>query len=126
MPRIDLDTITFDFGSAEVGQDQADKLQSVADAIKKILDNNPAETFLIEGHTDAVGSDQANLVLSDERADSVASLLTSMFDIPSENLTTQGYGEEYLKVDTEEANRQNRRVTIRRITPLVAPVASAQ
>ena len=49
-----------------------------------------------------------------------------MFDIPSENLTTQGYGEEYLKVDTEEANRQNRRVTIRRITPLVAPVASAQ
>jgi outer membrane protein OmpA-like peptidoglycan-associated protein len=126
MPRIDLDTITFDFGSAEVGQDQAGKLQSVADAISKILGDNPAETFLIEGHTDAVGSDQANLVLSDERADSVASLLTSMFEIPSENLTTQGYGEEYLKVDTEEANRQNRRVTIRRITPLVAPVASAQ
>ncbi|MGN6470667.1 MAG: OmpA family protein [Rhizobiaceae bacterium] len=126
MPRIDLDTITFDFGSAKVGEDQADKLQAVADAIKKILDDNPAETFLIEGHTDAVGSDQANLVLSDERADSVASLLTSMFDIPAENLTTQGYGEQYLKVDTQEANRQNRRVTIRRITPLVAPVASAQ
>jgi outer membrane protein OmpA-like peptidoglycan-associated protein len=126
MPRIDLDTITFDFGSPKVGEDQADKLQAVADALKKILDNNPAETFLIEGHTDAVGSDQANLVLSDQRADSVASLLTSMFDIPAENLTTQGYGEEYLKVDTQEANRQNRRVTIRRITPLVAPVASAQ
>ena len=83
------------------------------------LNTTPAKTSV------SVGSDQANLVLSDERADSVASLLTSMFDIPAENLTTQGYGEQYLKVDTQEANRQNRRVTIRRITPLVAPVASA-
>ena len=33
-----------------------------------LLDRNPAETFLIEGHTDAVGSDISNLTLSDARA----------------------------------------------------------
>ena len=124
--RIDLDTITFDTGSAEIGEDQVNHLQALGDAINKILKQNPAETFLIEGHTDAVGSDESNLVLSDERAQSVAEALTSVFDIPAENLTTQGYGERYLKVDTQGADRENRRVAIRRITPLVAPVASAK
>jgi outer membrane protein OmpA-like peptidoglycan-associated protein len=124
VPRIDLDTINFDFGSAKISDSEVSKLQAVADAIGRILKKNPAETFLIEGHTDAVGSDQSNLVLSDERAEAVATALTNVFDIPPENLTTQGYGEEFLKVDTDGPNRENRRVTIRRITPLVAPVAS--
>jgi outer membrane protein OmpA-like peptidoglycan-associated protein len=126
VPRIDLDTITFATGSAEVPSDQASSLRKVADAIKKVLDQDPSETFLIEGHTDAVGSDQDNLVLSDERAESVAVVLSDEFGIPPENLTTQGYGEQYLKVKTDAANQENRRVTIRRITPLVKPVASAQ
>ena len=43
----------------------------------------------------------------------------NVFDIPPENLTTQGYGEQYLKVQTQEASRENRRVTLRRITPLL-------
>ena len=124
--RIDLDTITFDTGSADIGEDQVNHLQALGDAINKILKQNPAETFLIEGHTDAVGSDESNLVLSDERAQAVAEALTSVFDIPAENLTTQGYGERYLKVNTAGANRDNRRVAVRRITPLVAPVASSK
>jgi outer membrane protein OmpA-like peptidoglycan-associated protein len=126
VPRIDLDTINFDFGSASISESEVSKLQAVADAIQRILKRNPAETFLIEGHTDAVGSAQSNLILSDERAEAVATALTKSFDIPPENLTTQGYGEEYLKVDTDGPNRENRRVTIRRITPLIAPVASNQ
>ena len=92
--------------------------------MERLLEENPAETFLIEGHTDAVGSDEANLALSDQRAESVAIALTNVFAIPPENLVTQGYGETYLKVDTEEPARENRRVAIRRITPLVSPVAS--
>ncbi|MBP0587878.1 OmpA family protein, partial [Mycobacterium tuberculosis] len=82
-----------------------------------ILKKNPAETFLIEGHTDAVGSDQANLVLSDKRAESVAQALTNVFGIPPENMATQGYGERYLKIKTDGPEQQNRRVAIRRITP---------
>jgi outer membrane protein OmpA-like peptidoglycan-associated protein len=50
----------------------------------------------------------------------VAVILSDVFDVPPENLTTQGYGEQYLKVLTEEPSRINRRVSIRRITPLLS------
>ncbi|MQX16940.1 OmpA family protein, partial [Sinorhizobium terangae] len=121
--RIDLDTIHFETGSAEVSMTQAKTLRGVADAMSKILEKDPGETFFIEGHTDAVGSDRDNLVLSDQRAESVAVLLTEAYGIPAENLVTQGYGERFLKVRTPEAEQENRRVTIRRVTPLVRPVA---
>jgi outer membrane protein OmpA-like peptidoglycan-associated protein len=126
VPRIDLDTVTFATGSAEIPMNQASSLRKVADAINQVLKKDPSETFLIEGHTDAVGSDQDNLVLSDQRAESVARVLSDAFNIPPENLTTQGYGEQYLKVRTDGPNQENRRVTIRRITSLVKPVASNQ
>ena len=122
--RVDLDTLNFEFGSASISDTEVQKLEGVADAMEKLLKKNPAETFLIEGHTDAVGAPEANLALSDRRAESVAEALTNAFGIPPENLTTQGYGEEYLKVNTQSPNRENRRVAIRRITSLVAPVAS--
>ena len=121
--RIDMDSLSFDFGKATIQESQVEKLSNVADAMVEILKRNPGETFLIEGHTDAVGKDQANLVLSDRRAEAVAVALTDVFGIPAENLTTQGYGERYLKVRTQKPEAQNRRVTIRRITALVAPVA---
>jgi outer membrane protein OmpA-like peptidoglycan-associated protein len=122
--RIDLDSLTFEFGKATIAEDQVQRLSDVAGAMSKILENNPAETFLIEGHTDAVGRDEANLLLSDRRAETIAVALSDVFGIPPENLVTQGYGERYLKVRTEAPERLNRRVTIRRITPLVTPVAS--
>jgi outer membrane protein OmpA-like peptidoglycan-associated protein len=49
----------------------------------------------------------------------VAVALTERFQVPPENLVTQGYGEQDLKVQTEGASRTNRRVSIRRITPLI-------
>ncbi|MBP0616266.1 OmpA family protein [Jiella sp. KSK16Y-1] len=124
--RIDLNTINFDFGSDAIGQNQVGNLKALGEAINEVIDKNPGETFLIEGHTDAVGSQLANLALSDRRAEAVASALTQYFDVPPENLVTQGYGEEDLKVDTQDPNRENRRVTVRRITPLVKPVESAR
>jgi hypothetical protein len=39
--------------------------------------------------------------------------------VPSENLVIQGYGESDLVVPTQGAERANRRVTVRRITPLL-------
>ena len=119
MRRIDVDTINFDFGSWEVTPDQVARLQLVAQAIQDIVARNPNEVFLIEGHTDAVGQDVDNLSLSDRRAETVAGILTENFQIPPENLTTQGYGAHFLKIQTPDANRQNRRVTVRRITPLL-------
>jgi outer membrane protein OmpA-like peptidoglycan-associated protein len=119
MRRIDLDTINFEFGSFEVAPDQYPKLERLARIIERVLKRNEAEVFLIEGHTDAVGSDDDNLTLADHRAESVAAILVSEFGIPVENLVTQGYGEQFLKVETEAPERQNRRVAFRRITPLL-------
>jgi OOP family OmpA-OmpF porin len=119
MPSIDLDTINFETGSWDIAPDQAAKLQAIADGLNKAISRNPKEVFLIEGHTDAVGSDVDNLSLSDRRAQAAAELLTRQFQVPEENLTSQGYGEQYLKVPTDAAERRNRRVTIRRITPLL-------
>jgi len=120
MPRIDLDTITFDTGAWDVTPDQARRLAPIAAAINRAVARNPAEVFLVEGHTDAVGSDIDNLSLSDRRAESVAVVLSEMFRVPPENLVTQGYGEQQLKIATDGPERRNRRVTVRRITPLLA------
>ncbi|RJF66279.1 OmpA family protein [Rhodopseudomonas palustris] len=119
MPSIDLNTITFETGSWDIPPDQAAKLQVIADGLNRAIQKNPREVFLIEGHTDAVGNDTDNLSLSDRRAEAAATLLTQQFGVPAENLTSQGYGEQYLKVQTDGPERQNRRVTVRRITPLL-------
>jgi outer membrane protein OmpA-like peptidoglycan-associated protein len=119
MPRVDLNTVTFDTGSWEVTPDQVEQLAVIADGLNRAIVANPSEVFLVEGHTDAVGSDVDNLSLSDRRAESVALVLSQQFRVPAENLTTQGYGEQYLKVPTQGPERANRRVTVRRITPLL-------
>jgi OOP family OmpA-OmpF porin len=115
MPSIDLDSINFELGSWDIPPDQASKLQVIADGLNRAISRNPRAVFLIEGHTDAVGSDVDNLSLSDRRAQSAAELLTQQFQVPAENLTSQGYGEQYLKIQTDGPERQNRRVTIRRL-----------
>jgi outer membrane protein OmpA-like peptidoglycan-associated protein len=119
MRRIDIDSVTFDTGSWEVTPEQQPKLQAVADAMQRILSARPDEVFLIEGHTDAIGNDVDNLSLSDRRAESVAVILTNAYQIAPENLVTQGYGAQNLKIQTDGPSRENRRVTVRRITPLL-------
>ncbi len=120
MPSVDLNAITFDTGSWTVPDEEIRQLKGIADAINRAIRANPNEIFLIEGHTDAVGSDVDNLSLSDRRAGSVASVLTQAYNVPPENLTTQGYGSQFLKVQTSGPSRENRRVVVRRITPLLA------
>jgi outer membrane protein OmpA-like peptidoglycan-associated protein len=111
--------VTFDTGSWELTPEQVDKLALLAESLNRAIARNPREVFLVEGHTDAVGGDDDNLSLSDRRAESVAIALTQQFNVPAENLTTQGYGEQYLKIPTQGPERANRRVTVRRITPLL-------
>jgi len=123
LPRVDLD-INFETGSWQITPDQMDKLDVIARALNRAIDRNPREVFLIEGHTDALGADDDNLSLSDRRAESVAVALTQEFGVPPENLITQGYGEQELKVPTMGPSRENRRVAVRRITPLIDRMAA--
>jgi outer membrane protein OmpA-like peptidoglycan-associated protein len=117
---IDINTINFEFGAWEVSPDQYGKLERIARVILRLLERNPDAVIMIAGHTDAVGSDEDNAALSDLRANAVAEVLTDEFDVPAENLVTQGYGEQFLKVDTQGPEPRNRRVSILNLTRLMA------
>ncbi len=118
-PQVELDTVTFATGSAAIEPSQAEELTSLGIAIVDIIQEDPGQVFLIEGHTDAVGDAGYNLALSDRRAETVALALTEYFGVPPENLITQGYGESILKVPTLRAERENRRAAVRNITSLL-------
>ncbi len=117
--RIEIDTVHFGFGEGFLREEEIDKLDRIATVLEKILARHPDEIFLIEGHTDAVGSDQANLVLSRQRAMAVKQALVTYYVIPAENLKTVGLGERYLKIPTDQPEAENRRVSLSRITPLL-------
>jgi outer membrane protein OmpA-like peptidoglycan-associated protein len=119
MRSVDINTINFATGSWEVSPEQIPQLQALAEAMLKIIGDNPDTVFLLEGHTDTVGNPEDNLSLSDRRAESVAEILTSNFNVPPENLTTQGFGEQNLRVQVEGPSRENRRVQVRNITALL-------
>ncbi|MCV2446511.1 OmpA family protein [Paracoccus sp. DMF] len=116
---VNVPEITFETGSSAITPDQAQQLATLGKVIRDSVDQNPAEIYMIEGYTDAVGSDAANLALSDRRAESVALALTEYFQVPPENMVVQGYGEQFLLVPSEGAERDNRRVAVRRITDLM-------
>ena len=120
---IDVEPVTFASGSAAIAASEARNLADLGRVIQDLLDENPGEVFLIEGHTDATGRAALNLALSDRRAESVALALTEYFDIPPENMVVQGYGETELLIDTQESESANRRVEVRVVTPLMRTAA---
>ena len=114
-PSIDIQSINFAFGSAEIPRSQYRKVENIADALDGLLDRRPRAKVLIEGHTDAVGSAASNLALSERRAESLKRTLVQEFGISRRALETVGYGEEFLLVPTQNENWRNRRVTLRRV-----------
>jgi OOP family OmpA-OmpF porin len=72
----------------------------------------PATSALIEGHTDNVGGDQYNLQLSQQRADSVRQYLIDNFSIAPDRLSAKGFGESRpIASNSTPADREkNRRV----------------
>jgi outer membrane protein OmpA-like peptidoglycan-associated protein len=119
MPSLSLDAVTFDTGIATLGTEGIQALDTMGRTLREMVETDPQEVFLIEGHTDAVGSDISNLALSDRRAETVATLLTAYYEVPPENLVVQGFGEQDLQISTLAASRENRRVEVRRFTPLL-------
>lgn len=120
VPVLSAEPIIFESDRAEVRAEEARKLARLGVLMEMLVAENPGEVFLIEGHTDATGPAAYNIGLSDRRAESVALALIELFGIPPASLVIQGYGEAHLRVPTLEAEARNRRVTVRRITPLLA------
>ena len=117
---VNLDAVNFESGSATLSVAELERLEEIADAMLAVLDRRPDEVFLIAGHTDAVGSFESNLELSEARAAAVQEALVIEYGVPAGNLESVGYGEQYLLVNTLSSSRANRRVTIRAIGSLLA------
>ena len=107
--------ITFDSGilyDVDKSDLRAVSQTNLAD-LAKILNKYPDTNILIEGHTDNTGTDDYNMTLSKDRAQSVASYLATV-DVASARFSTAGYGEAQPIVtnDTAEGRQKNRRVDI--------------
>jgi outer membrane protein OmpA-like peptidoglycan-associated protein len=120
LPGVEIDTIRFGFNEAFVREEEVENLDRIGAIIERVVTAHPQELFVIEGHTDAVGSDEYNLKLSRQRAEAVRQILLEFYNISEENLMTVGLGERYLKIPTPDPEQENRRVTVRRATPLLS------
>ena len=118
--RIEIDTIRFGFNESFIREEQVGNLDGIGAIIERIVKKYPNEVFMIEGHTDAVGSDAYNNVLSKQRAEAVKRALSAYYVIPARNLRTVGLGERFLKIPTADQEPENRRVSISRITQLLS------
>jgi outer membrane protein OmpA-like peptidoglycan-associated protein len=101
--------ILFDIDKATLRPASQVAIQKMAAVLNKYPDTN----ILLEGHTDATGSDEHNLNLSRERAQSVANYLASLNVNPT-RFTIMGYGESQPVAtnDTPEGRQFNRRVEV--------------
>lgn len=106
---ITLGDVLFRTGKAQLESGGMHNVQKLADYLKK----SPKTKVMIEGHTDSVGSESSNLVLSDRRASAVKTALTDK-GISSDRISTHGYGEAYPIAgnDTAAERQLNRRVEI--------------
>jgi OmpA-OmpF porin, OOP family len=108
-----LNNIFFESGRATLKTESYEEL----DRVVKLLTENPSMEIDLAGHTDNVGTDEANLALSVDRSKAVYDYLVGK-GIAAARLTTNGFGETKPVVtnDTEEGRAQNRRVefTIRK------------
>ena len=101
--------ILFDVNKADLRADAKANLEKMADVLNKYEDTN----IIIEGHTDADGSDEYNQTLSEKRAQSVATYL-AMQAVASPRMSTVGYGESQPVADnaTAAGKQANRRVEV--------------
>lgn len=102
--------VRFGFDSAEILPDARAQLDAVAAGIK-LLPNG--QSIVVEGHTDATGSDTYNLSLSQRRAESVRNYLVRVHGIEFRRLTPAGFGEHRPIAGIDPYAAENRRVQFR-------------
>ncbi|MDX9788906.1 MAG: OmpA family protein [Desulfobacterales bacterium] len=105
-----FDRLTFETGKATLRTESHEQLGNIAEILKAY----PKVAIKIGGCTDNVGDPQANLKLSQQRANAVMADLVKLWVDPS-RLKAEGYGQEHPIADnsTEEGRAKNRRIDLR-------------
>jgi outer membrane protein OmpA-like peptidoglycan-associated protein len=106
---VNMADVLFDFGKYNLKSDADVKLAKLAGIILA----HPGLHLAIEGHTDNIGSDEANMKLSQQRADTVRDYLVQQ-GLPADSVTAVGMGKADPVADnsTNEGRQKNRRVEI--------------
>ncbi len=101
--------INFDSGKSTIKKESMPIIEEIIAMMKEAKDIN----LSVEGHTDNVGSDESNLMLSQNRAKSVADAILAG-GINEARLQSKGYGEAKPVADngTDEGKAKNRRVEL--------------
>lgn len=99
--------LEFNFGSAVISFGS----YSYLDELSNLLNNNPEWRIKLSGHTDNVGSESSNLLLSKKRAEAIREVLMNR-GVSSDRIIVRYFGESQpiTENDTEEGRQRNRRV----------------
>ena len=106
---VTLGDVLFESGETQLRDEALESLVEVVD----LLQSEPEKKIRIEGHTDSTGNAEANLRISQQRADEVLEALVSL-GVDADRITSAGMGQDFpiATNETEEGRAQNRRVDV--------------
>ncbi|MCC8961570.1 OmpA family protein [Bradyrhizobium sp. Pear76] len=108
-PKIDLE-IHFDYNSADISKGSTQAVQELGKALSDA--SMKGSTFVLAGHTDAIGGEAYNQDLSERRADTIKTYLVEHYGLNGSDLVTVGYGKTRPKDPNAPMDPTNRRVQV--------------
>ena len=108
-PKIDLE-IRFEYNSADISKASMQAVQELGKALS--APTLKGSTFVVAGHTDAIGGEEYNQGLSERRADTIKKYLNEKYGINGSDLVTVGYGKTKPKDASAPMDPANRRVQV--------------
>ena len=106
-----MNNVNFSFNSFKLNQASIKELNFLIDYLIK----NPEKKITIEGHTDNVGNEEDNLILSKKRAESVYNFLLNNGIKKNQLISFEGFGESkpIISNSSEKGREENRRTSFR-------------